>query len=241
VVFVDVGDQLQLTQSDQMSLDVMGPYASGVPTDARNLVWRAAALCGLAADIVLEKNLPNAAGIGGGSADGAAVIRGAKQLGYTAEEDIASLGADVPVCMSPEPQRMEGIGECLKPVNGLPDLWVVLVNPGIDVPTPAVFSALQDKSNTPMATALPQWKTFDDFCAWLDDQRNDLEAPAIEIQPIIADVLGTLSDAALARMSGSGATCFGLYPSAHASVIAAARIKKNHPDWWVVDAKALKA
>lgn len=240
VVFVDVGDQVSLTQSDQMSLKVTGPYSSGVPSDKSNLVWRAAALCGLTADIALEKHLPNAAGIGGGSADAAAVIRGASQLGYTVQGDVSSLGADVSVCMSSEPQRMEGIGDCLKPVNGLPDLWMVLVNPRVDVPTPAVFSALKYKSNAPMADTLPEWENVSKFCAWLDDQRNDLQAPAIENQPIIADVLAGLSDASLARMSGSGATCFGLYPSAQASAAAAVRIKQNNPDWWVADAKVLK-
>ena len=240
VVFVDVGDQLRLTQSDQMSLEVMGPYADGVPTDASNLVWRAAALCGLAAGIVLDKHLPNAAGIGGGSADAAAIIRGAKQLGYHPQKPITSLGADVYVCLSSEPQRMAGIGDRLKPVGGLPDLWAVLVNPGVGVPTPAVFSALKSKSNTPMADALPLWKTATEFCSWLGDQRNDLEAPAIGIQPIIADVLHTLFDASLARMSGSGATCFGLYPSRQASAVAVARIKANNPGWWISEAKVLK-
>jgi 4-diphosphocytidyl-2-C-methyl-D-erythritol kinase len=241
VVFADVGDQVALTQSDNMSLDVTGPYLDGVPTDSTNLVWRAASLCGLTADIVLDKHLPNAAGIGGGSADAAAVVRGAKLLGYQSQGDVASLGADVPVCMSSAPQRMQGIGERLNPVGGLPDLWMVLVNPKVDVPTPAVFSALKTKSNAPMEKTLPQWKSVTEFCTWLSEQRNDLEAPAIENQQIIANVLATLSDASLARMSGSGATCFGLYASAHASATAAARIQKDNPDWWVADTKVLNA
>jgi 4-diphosphocytidyl-2-C-methyl-D-erythritol kinase len=240
VVFVDVGDQLRLTQSDQMSLKVTGPYASGVPTDSSNLVWRAAVLCGLTTDVVLEKYLPNAAGIGGGSADAAAVVRAATQLGYATQGDGASLGADVPVCMSSAPQRMQGIGERLMSVDDLPDIWMVLVNPRIGVPTPAIFSKLKNKSNAPMADILPDWTNYDNFCTWLGDQRNDLETPAIEIQPIIANVLHTLSDASLARMTGSGATCFGLYPSAHASATAAARIKRDNPDWWVAGAKVLK-
>ena len=240
VAFVDVGDQLRLTKAGQMSLTVTGPYASGVPTDKRNLVWQAATLCAITADITLEKNLPNAAGVGGGSADAAAVIRAAKQFGHAPQGDVASLGADVPVCMSSAPQRMQDIGDLLKPVGALPDLWMVLVNPIVAVATPAVFSALKKKSNAPMANDLPSWKTFDEFCAWLGKQRNDLEEPALIIQPIIADVLGTFYDAALARMSGSGATCFGLYPSRQASANAAARIKMDNPDWWVADAKVLR-
>lgn len=240
VVFVDVGDKIRLTEAAQMSLNVTGLYAVGVPTDSQNLVWQACALCGFTADITLEKNLPNAAGIGGGSADAAAVLRVAQQLRYFPQGDVASLGADVPVCMSSVPQRMQSIGDCLEPVGDLPDLWMVLVNPKVGVPTPAVFSALKYKNNPPMPDAFPHWETSDAFCIWLADQRNDLEAPAIELQPIITDVLCVFSDAAFARMSGSGATCFGLYLSEHASATAAARIKQSNPDWWVADAKVLK-
>ncbi len=241
VVFVDVGDQLRLKESAQMSLNVAGPYTNGVPTDSSNLVWRASALCGLTAEIGLEKHLPNAAGIGGGSADAAAVLRAAVQLGYGPQGDIASLGADVPVCMSSAPQRMQGIGDKLTSVDNLPNLWLVLVNPMHHVSTPSVFAALKTKSNAPMPAALPFCETIDDFCSWLGDQRNDLESPAIEVEPFIAKVLDMFPDALISRMSGSGATCFGIYPSAQASEIAAARIKKSNPDWWVADAKVLKS
>lgn len=240
VVFVDVGDRLQITEADEMTLQVTGRYREGVPTDNSNLVWRAAEMCGLVADIALEKELPNAAGIGGGSADAAAIIRAAQQLGYSLKNDIASLGADVPVCVSGSPQRMQGIGEKLTLIKGLPDLWMVLVNPRVDTPTPAIFSALKSKLNAGMHKDLPLWSDFGEFCTWLRHQRNDLQDPAIEVQPIINDVLDALTDAELVRMSGSGATCFGLYATAQASANAAKHIQGAHPDWWVVGAKVLK-
>lgn len=239
VVFADTGDRLLIEKTAQMSLQVTGPYAQGVPTNHRNLVWRAAEMCELSGEITLEKHLPNAAGIGGGSADAAAVVRAAEQYGFLPKGDIATLGADVPVCMSSKPQRMQGVGERLTQINGLPDLWMVLVNPRIDVPTPAVFSALTTKSNPAMSQAWPRWEGFEGFCSWLGTQRNDLEEPAVKLQPVIETVLDALYGARLARMSGSGATCFGLYPSAAESVKAAARIQAQHPSWWVVDTRVL--
>jgi 4-diphosphocytidyl-2-C-methyl-D-erythritol kinase len=239
VVFADIGDRLWVSEAAETSLQVTGRYAKGVPTDPSNLVWKAADLCGMTVDITLEKNLPNAAGIGGGSADAAAMIRAAKRLGCNPTGDIASLGADVPVCMANTPQRMQGIGDVLNHVGQLPDLWIVLVNPRVDVPTPAVFSKLQSKTNMPMSDHLPDWEGFAEFCEWLADQRNDLETPAIAIQPVIEEVLDTLADAGFKRMSGSGATCFGLYPSAHAASLAAERIQNEHPEWWVAGGRVL--
>ena len=239
VVFADVGDRLRISKSEHISLQVTGPYLAGVPTDNHNLVWKAAELCGLVADIELEKNLPNAAGIGGGSADAAAVVRGATELGDQADGDVTVLGADVPVCLSQGPQRMQGVGEVLSPVLGLPELWIVLVNPRVDVPTPTVFSALKTKSNEGMPLELPAWKDYADFCAWLTQQRNDLEGPALLTQPVIADALSLLVGTECVRMSGSGATCFGLYATAQTAAAAAQRIQASRPHWWVVDAKVL--
>ena len=240
VVFADVGDRLTISQASETSLEVSGPYAAGVPTDESNLVWKAASACGLTADIALEKNLPNAAGIGGGSSDAAAVLRGARELGYLVDLDAASLGADVPVCLSNAPQRMQGIGEVLAEVIGLPEMWMVLVNPRVDVPTPMVFSALETKSNSAMEDVIPSWADFDAFCEWLVSQRNDLQSPAIALRPIIGDALAALSDGAASGMSGSGATCFGLYSSAKDAAKAAQRIQRAHPEWWVTDAKVLE-
>jgi 4-diphosphocytidyl-2-C-methyl-D-erythritol kinase len=234
VVFADVGDRLWLTPAPQMKITISGPFAPGVPVDDRNLVWRAAQLAGWCGHIMLEKNLPHGAGIGGGSADAAAVLR---SLGGGCQA--ASLGADVPVCLSSAPQRMSGTGEILATVTGIPALEIVLVNPGVSVPTAPVFAALQSKTNAPMTADLPRWADAQEFCKWLSFQRNDLEPPARTIAPGITEVLQALDGALLARMSGSGATCFGLY--AQGASAQAARIAAVHPDWWVVSGRVISS
>jgi len=131
---------------------------------------------------------------------------------------------------------MSGIGEVVEPVPGLPPLHAVLVNPGVDVPTPAVFKALETKQNAPMPKRLPRWKDAAALTEWLATQRNDLEAPAIAHAPVIAEVLSALNGCegvTLARMSGSGATCFGLLPTAEAAAQAAEQLAQAHPAWWV--------
>lgn len=232
VVFADVGDRVSVTPASAMSVTVDGPFAEGVPNDARNLVWKAAERAGIAAQIVLTKNLPHGAGIGGGSSDAAAVLRA---LG---RPDLAlELGADVPVCLKATPQRMQGIGDVLADVPQCPAFSLVLVNPGAHVPTPDVFRALQVKTNSPMK-AMP---TEGDWLAWLKAQRNDLQGAAIARAPVIADALAVLHDAVLARMSGSGSTCFGIYPDRIGAEKAAARIAQNNPDWWVTASQTVGA
>lgn len=229
VVFSDVGDRLRLEPADRMSVQLTGPFAEGVPEDARNLVWRAAELAGTTLLIRLEKNLPHGAGIGGGSSDAAAVLRC-----FGGAEHAAELGADVPVCLTDVPQRMRGIGDELEEVPGVPALPLVLVNPGVHVPTPAVFRALERKDNADLG-ALPRWTSRAGFLDWLSVQRNDLEGPAIVSAPVIRDALDALSragDCLLARMSGSGATCFGVFGSDAAARAAADRISGAHPGWW---------
>lgn len=227
VVFANIGDRLTFDPAPAMRLDVSGPFALGVPTDARNLVWRAAALAGVTARISLEKALPHGAGIGGGSADAAAVLRA---LG--AEAHAVSLGADVSVCLLDVPQRMCGIGEDVMPVGGVPPLDLVLVNPGVHVPTPEVFKRLRRKTNAPMQDRL-RWVDGRAFLAWLADQRNDLQAPAASGNPAILAALKALKGADIARMSGSGSTCFGVYPSADAARAAAEAVSAKQPRWWV--------
>ena len=230
VVFAELGDRLRLARADRMSLRVTGRFAEGVPGDARNLVWRAAELAGVTLCIGLDKTLPHGAGIGGGSSDAAAVLRVFGGGGRAVE-----LGADVPVCLSDVPQRMRGIGDELDRVPGVPALPLVLVNPGVHLPTPEVFRALTGKGNTAMR-ALPRSSSSADFLSWLAAQRNDLEAPAIATAPAIRNALQALGGTAgcrLARMSGSGATCFGIYDSDDAARGAAARIFAAHPGWWV--------
>lgn len=237
VCFADVGDGISAAPSRTLSLEVGGPLAARVPTDDGNLVLRAAKLfgAGKGAHITLDKHLPHAAGIGGGSADAAATLLALAELwDMDLPEGVLSLGADVPVCLSPMALRMEGIGETLSPIPPLPPLFAVLVNPGVEVPTPAVFKALSRKDNAPMSS-LPGWSDAASFAAWCAAQRNDLQAPAISIAPVIQNVLDALSGSLLARMSGSGATCFGLCASKAQAVRIAAQIKSDHPDWWVVD------
>ncbi|MGI3183915.1 4-(cytidine 5'-diphospho)-2-C-methyl-D-erythritol kinase [Nioella aestuarii] len=240
VVFAVLGDGLSIAPAPKLSLAVTGPMADGVPTGPDNLILRAAALLSpdLTAAITLDKHLPHAAGLGGGSADAAAALRGLARLLGCALPDMPSvltLGADVPVCLSSSPQRMQGIGEVLSPLPPLPPLWAVLVNPRVAVPTGAVFNGLASKRN-PAMTA-PHWTGFDDFIRWLSEQRNDLEPPALTLAPEIGQTLAALQDsgAALSRMSGSGATCFGLYQSAAQAADAARRIADTQPGWWVQD------
>ncbi len=233
VVFADVGDRLTYASGAELRLSVTGAFAEGVPTDARNLVWQAAELCGWTGHISLEKNLPHGAGIGGGSSDAAAVLR---DLGGPLSR-AAELGADVPVCLSFVPQRMRGIGEVLDAAPAVPALDLVLVNPGVHVPTPEVFTALQQKENAPMEQIFPGG----DFPGWLAAQRNDLQAPAVACAPQITEALAALNDAQLVRMSGSGATCFGIYGDVASARAAADQIAKAHPNWWVQACRSFAA
>lgn len=232
VVFVDVGDHLWFQAGPKMGVEVSGPFAQGVPTDRRNLVWQAAELAGWTGLIQLEKNLPHGAGIGSGSADAAAVLR---TLG--GGQGAAALGADVPVCLVQRVQRMRGIGDLLTPLSALPEMEVLLVNPSVIVPTGPVFQALASKHNPPMPDDIPDFHDVAGFCHWLGQQRNDLEAPALHIAPVIRDVLTAMEGALLSRMSGSGATCFGIYDSG--AEAAAQEISAAHPDWWVVTGRLL--
>ena len=241
VVFADVGDRVSVRAADTTSLDISGPMAEGVPGDATNLVWRAAALFDTPVAIHLSKHLPSAAGIGGGSSDAAATILAMSDLtGQTRlPEGSVELGADVRVCLMRRASRMQGIGEAVEPVPNLPPLFAVLANPRVEVPTPAVFKALTSKANPPMARKLPKWPATRALIDWVGAQRNDLEAPALSAQPVISDVLAALTalpGARLARMSGSGATCFALFETRESAEAGASALSNAHPDWWVVPA-----
>jgi 4-diphosphocytidyl-2-C-methyl-D-erythritol kinase len=235
VVFAGVGDRLWLSPGPALSMDVMGDRADGVPADSRNLVWQAAHAVDWTGHIRLNKVLPHGAGLGGGSSDTAAVLRVLSGLGLEIPEALPlSLGADVPVCMTSQAARMQGIGERITPVD-LPQLPAVLVNPGISVPTGPVFSALASRENSPMTADIPKFETPESCAGWLRDQRNDLEIPAMgavrEVE-FLLDELRMTTGALMARMSGSGATCFALYPSMKAAQFAAEEIGSAHPDWW---------
>lgn len=230
VAFAAVGDEVTLTPGP-LSLQIEGPFASGLEGD--NLCLKAARLAGAEAQIRLVKNLPVASGIGGGSADAAAVLRGLARLGYPLPPVPETLGADVPVCLASSPARMQGVGEIVTPLPPLPALHLVLVNPGIALPTPPVFAALAQKTNPPLPP-IPAFADAPGLIQWLAATRNDLEAPAIALAPAIRKVLDALNSAGagFARMSGSGATCFGLFPSPAAAARAAEALRR--PGWWAV-------
>ena len=237
VVFADLGDRLVMRRAAAPSLSVTGPMAAGVPLGADNLVLRAARAMGVDLEIGLEKHLPSAAGIGGGSSDASAVLRGAvalvPALALPADAGL-SLGADVPVCRMARAARMRGIGEAVAPVEGLPEVHGVLVNPGVAVSTAVIFRSLARKDNAAMPDVLPGWRDAADLAAWLAGQRNDMQAAAVAAVPVVGDVIAAIGATAgclLARMSGSGATCFGLYADAYAAARAADALTR--PGWWV--------
>ena len=237
VVFADLGDRLTVSLADAPALSVKGPLAAGVPSDGRNLALRAAAFHGTPAHIVLDKTLPAEAGIGGGSSDAAAVLRALTRLtGRPVPPGAEVLGADVPVCLAARAARMRGLGEAVETVPALPMLHAVLVNPGVPVATPAVFAALARRDNPPMPEVLPRFRDSAALTDWLAGQRNDMQAAAEGIAPQITSALaalGACQGCRLARMSGSGATCFGLFASPAAAQIAADDLAARHPGWWV--------
>ncbi len=241
VVFPALGDRLWAEPATGLSLSVCGPFADQLPADGDNLVLRAAALFGTGAALRLEKNLPAAGGIGGGSADAAATLRlMARMLDAPLPEArrTLALGADVPVCVESRPARMAGIGEQITPLAPLPTLWCVLVNPGAACPTPAVFAALERRDGSPLPEIPARFADAEALLDYLFATRNDLEAPARRLVPAIGEALEALaaSGAALARMSGSGATCFGLFEDEGAALSAAERLRAAAPGWWVAAA-----
>lgn len=248
VVFTAFGDVLQVSPSDTLSLTVDGPFAAGVPTDGRNLVLQAANLLrklrGVTqgAAIHLTKHLPHGGGIGGGSSDAATAIQLLSELWGVAPLTTAEalpLGADIPVCLcAPRATLMRGIGEDLTPAPYQPKGWLVLVNPGVVVPTGTVFArhdSLYDFSPLGLED-MDHVKDTQDFEIWILGQRNDLTKVAREadIAPVIGEVIDALRPHAIdADMSGSGSTCWGLFWDEDAARACADYVKTSHPDWWV--------
>ncbi|MFV0410958.1 MAG: 4-(cytidine 5'-diphospho)-2-C-methyl-D-erythritol kinase [Paracoccus sp. (in: a-proteobacteria)] len=238
VVFAGIGDRVSLAPGP-LSLRIEGPFAAGLEAGEDNLCLRAARMAGGDAAITLTKNLPVASGIGGGSADAAAVLRGLARLGVPLPAQPERLGADIPVCLAGQPARMRGVGELLDPLPPLPDLHLVLVNPRQAVSTPAVFRALPRKDSPALPDLPASWDAAG-LIDYLAACRNDLQDPAMVLCPAIGAVLGALEaeGAALARMSGSGATCFGIFTDARAAGLAACRIGAKHEDWWITVGRA---
>jgi 4-diphosphocytidyl-2-C-methyl-D-erythritol kinase len=254
VVFAEVGDRLTLTPGNALALSVVGPRAAQSGAEADNLVLKAARalaarIAGLRAGAFrLEKNLPAAGGLGGGSADAAAALRLLARANNLPPDDprlaeaARATGADVPVCLDPRPRVMRGIGEILSAPLPLPRLSALLVNPGVAVPTKLVFASWRPSANPVGASAaaadFTSAKTLDEhqLLEWLAREGNDLEAPAIVLAPPVADVLASLRSVAgcrLARMSGSGATCFALFSSATDAAAAGSDLRARFPEWWI--------
>ena len=244
-VFTEAGDVLRAEAAQQLSLTIDGPFAAGLASEGDNLVLRAARALGeeagtlSGAALTLTKNLPVASGIGGGSADAAAALRALKQLWRVETGDLAEiaagLGSDVPVCVPSAAAFMEGRGEILTPVT-VPRLAMLLVNPGVAVPTRDVFAGLKSRSGAAMALPRGGFADAAALLQFLRGTQNDLEAPAKAIQPVIGEVLASLSglpEVLLARMSGSGATCFALFADETVCRRGAERLQAAQGGWWV--------
>ncbi|QWG12145.1 4-(cytidine 5'-diphospho)-2-C-methyl-D-erythritol kinase [Bradyrhizobium sediminis] len=256
VAFADCADRITLTPGAKLDLETTGPLAQACGENADNLVFKAAQLLServpdlKLGDFVLDKKLPVAAGIGGGSADAAAALRLLAQANGLALDDprlieVARLtGADVPVCLASRPCVMTGVGEALMPLS-LPIMPCVMVNPRVPVATKDVFAALGLRNGELLVGATdvirtPGWPeqgaSVEDWVEALSSASNDLEEPAMRIQPVIGEVLAALNatnGAWLARMSGSGATCFAIYENTADAQRAAQKIGRDHPQWWV--------
>ena len=252
MAFADLGDRLSTFEADVLSLDIRGPFAAGLSAGADNLVARAAvALIAEARrplppiGIMLEKRLPVASGLGGGSSDAGATLRllcdefrfspGDERL----EALAAALGADGAACLWGRPVVAQGRGERLSAAPGLPDLDVVLVNPGVPVSTAEVYRRFDAAGVFGDIEPPPAPEAFEnaaELAGWLSVQRNDLEAAAIDVAPEVGTVLETLAnepETLLARVSGSGGTCFALCASDIEAESLAERLQAMAPSWWV--------
>lgn len=249
VAFAAVHDTISVEPADRLRLTNIGPFADQLNDGPDNLVMQAAMrlqqVTGVTAGarITLIKRLPVASGIGGGSADAAAAIKALARLWdiHPGHHDLSglalSLGADVPICLFGQAAFMGGIGENLEPLGDLPEAPMVLVNPGVDVSTPAVFKARTGAfSQAARFDETPE--TVTQMITLLNDGRdNDLMMPALSLEPVIGDVIGALSGSdgcRFARMSGSGATCFGFFADASLAEAAAKKITETNPGWWTV-------
>lgn len=245
VVFAEVGDQLSLAHSQALTLHMNGSFAGALPANEENLVWRAARALGgeRGAAITLEKNLPVASGLGGGSADAAAALRGLNVLWELERSEAellaiaATLGSDVPACLLSRPLWMEGRGENVTRVPPLPPLSMLLINPHLELPTVDVFARVKGRSGIgKVKRPGANLKTLWDVTAYLIDASNDLEEPACALAPVIDEVLDALTEqpgCVLAQMSGSGPACFGLFDHRQSALHSAEALAHEHPNWWV--------
>jgi 4-diphosphocytidyl-2-C-methyl-D-erythritol kinase len=247
VVFTEWADRLTLVLGDRLDLELTGAFAPALADQADNLVHQAARRLAALAErspnvrLILDKQIPVAAGLGGGSADAAATLRGLNRLwdlGLTSSQLMAialELGADVPVCLVGRAARMRGVGERIDPIM-VPTLDLVLTNPREAAATARVFAGLGSIGPAVQPEASPP-TNYADLLDWLVACGNDLEAPARRLVPTIDQVLQALRaqpGCRLARMTGSGATCFGVFDDPQAAARAAAAVRRMRPEWWVV-------
>lgn len=256
VVFADIGDELRASESESDTLTLSGPFAGELTGASSNLVtqavdlfrqrWPEAVPYGVA--IELCKNLPVASGIGGGSADAAAALRIMASLstldiaaGELAELGL-SLGADVPVCLGTQPCWMSGVGQDVRQLDAFPSCHLVLINPRLPIATADSFRLLKNRQNP----ALPDFSnTIVDvaaLAAWLAATRNDLQGVAVSMHPVIEQIVGQLQQSdgcAFARMSGSGATVFGLFATAEKAASAVTKFRAIWPDFWMVSSPVI--
>jgi len=248
-VFTRDGDVVHVRDAEELSLEITGFYADALPNNEDNIVLKAARALAVSfgippkAKIRLEKKLPVASGIGGGSTDAAATLKALTQLWKLniSTEKIRKialdLGADVPSCLEAKAVQVAGIGDVLTPAPLLPKLFILLVNPNKPVSTPSVFKtrAAVFSKEAPFTHAITD---FDQFVAALSERHNDLCDAACQIEPAIHDVLRALEEypsCRLARMSGSGGTCFGLFPSAAEAESVYRKMQISHPNWWILN------
>lgn len=250
VVFADVADTLSITEDNELSLTVEGEFASEAGSGEGNLVLKAAQLLQqhtgsrFGAKLVLIKNIPVGAGLGGGSADAAAALNGLNQLWnlQLAPAELhamaTTLGADVAMCLDPKPALVRGIGEQIELLTQpLPNMAVLLVHPRIPLLTKNVYGAFEGPQ--PRAN----WQPNKEYWSQLQAMPNDLQLAAITVNPLVAELLSALEalqpQAKLVRMSGSGACCFALYTSQLQATEAAAQLRNGHPNWWIKAADIL--
>jgi 4-diphosphocytidyl-2-C-methyl-D-erythritol kinase len=250
VAFADVGDRLTVEPAAQLSLSVAGPFAGGLSDQGDNLVLRAVRALALAAGIgepglaiTLDKQLPIAAGLGGGSSDAGAALKLARDaLGLSLDdaalaEIAACIGADGPMCLHARAAWAEGRGDVLTFERGLPPLPALLVNPGVPSSTGAVYRAFDaEPSGRADCPAPPSDWRPSTVIDWLGAQRNDLQAPAVALAPAIGEALSitaALPGARLTRMSGSGATVFALFDTIAAAGVAGEALSAVQPGWWI--------
>ena len=246
VAFANIGDEIAVTSAAELSLTVDGPFARDLAGDPRgNLVWRAAVLLaerlGRRADVAirLTKNLPVASGIGGGSSDAAACLKALAALWRCDDQALllsigAALGSDVPSCLAARPVWLGGVGERVDEAGALPPCFVVLANPGIALPTVSVYRAFKGPYSP--ASRFPISSDVVSFARNLAERNSDLTGTAIALVPEIGVVLkrvARLDGVLLPRMSGSGATCFALFPTWTEAAVAARQLRAERPDWWV--------